>query len=202
MPEYKLSLTLLSLFTGTDRALEIQGDLLEESREHGRVWFYTHVWLTTFALYGRAFMQAPLKTMVVSVVLGDLLFLIFWFEAYYINQPYHRFPEFLQWLGFGTGYFFFLFMPAISYLSGVILVKVANRIGVKILVTSLLVFVLLVASIFVYSLLTVPTATNKVEVIGFFLTGIAYILGLIAFPMIVGAIQALRRRENKQARLA
>lgn len=198
MPEYKVSLTLLSLFTSTDRALEIQGDLLEESREYGKLWFYTNVGLTTFALYLRAFMKAPLKTLLVSVVLGEMLLLLFWFGPYYINQPYHRFPEYLEWLSFEQEYFYFIFMPLFSCLYGASLIGLIRTIGAQVLVTSFLVFALLIFTIYGTSLLYVPESVVEMSALfGGLLLGGMYLLSLVMLPMLIGGYQLFRMKNNR-----
>ena len=201
MPEYKLSLTLLALFTSKERALEIQGDLLEESRERGKGWFYTNVFLTTFALYLRAFMQAPLKTLLIALVIGEFLFLFIWLGADYINRPFFEFPVYLQWLSHNTQFFFFIFMPIFSYLVGVILTRVAKGSGIKILMTSMFVFCLLFGSMFIYSIITLPPFVDTTEQIGWVFISILYFLGLIALPMLFGGIQIARAAGSKRSRL-
>ena len=54
-----LSFTLLTLFTSPERALSIQGDLTEEARTRGRIWFWSQVMRTTGALWWRGFTQSP-----------------------------------------------------------------------------------------------------------------------------------------------
>jgi len=55
-----VSFTLLTLFTSPERAASIQGDLTEEARTRGRIWFWSQVIRTTGALWRHGFMQSPL----------------------------------------------------------------------------------------------------------------------------------------------
>jgi hypothetical protein len=65
--------TLFSLFTSSDRALAIAGDLAEESDQRGRVWFWLQVMAVTCALWRIAAMQAPAR--VIALLLGGLALL-------------------------------------------------------------------------------------------------------------------------------
>lgn len=60
--------SLLSLFTSRQRAAEIEGDLIEESRYEGIFWFRFHVFATTFALFRESFKKAPFYITVLTVV--------------------------------------------------------------------------------------------------------------------------------------
>lgn len=46
-----IALVLLALFTSNDKAAEIEGDLLEQSRTRGKLWFWWQVKLTCIALF-------------------------------------------------------------------------------------------------------------------------------------------------------
>ena len=54
---------LFSLFTSSDRAVAIAGDLAEERERHGWIWFWLHVVRVTFALWRSAVTQAPLPVL-------------------------------------------------------------------------------------------------------------------------------------------
>ena len=54
---------LLSLFTSAECAEAIAGDLAEERRDRGAVWFWRHVLGTVVALSRRAVAAAPLRTL-------------------------------------------------------------------------------------------------------------------------------------------
>ena len=64
---------LLSLFTSPDCAAGIAGDLTEERRHRGSIWFWLHVLGTTLALWRSAFTDAPLIVLVLAVA-GCALF--------------------------------------------------------------------------------------------------------------------------------
>lgn len=65
--------TLLSLFTSSDCAAAIAGDLTEERRHRGSSWFWQHVFRTTLALWRSALADAPLMVLMLAVA-GCLLF--------------------------------------------------------------------------------------------------------------------------------
>jgi hypothetical protein len=54
---------LFSLFTSSDRAIAIAGDLAEEREQHGGIWFWLHVVSVTFALWRNAATEAPLRVL-------------------------------------------------------------------------------------------------------------------------------------------
>ena len=55
--------TLLSLFTSSDCAAAIAGDLTEERWHRGSSWFWQHVLRTTLALWRSALAGAPLMVL-------------------------------------------------------------------------------------------------------------------------------------------
>jgi hypothetical protein len=64
---------LLSLFTSPDCAAAIAGDLTEERRDRGSIWFWLHVFGTTLALWRSAFTDAPLIVLMLAVAGCTLL---------------------------------------------------------------------------------------------------------------------------------
>jgi len=64
---------LFSLFTSSDRAVAIAGDLAEEREERGWIWFWLHVASITFTLWRNAAMEAPLR--VLALTLAGLVLL-------------------------------------------------------------------------------------------------------------------------------
>ena len=54
---------LFSLFTSSDRAVAIAGDLAEEREQRGWIWFWLHVVRVTFALWRSAATEAPLRVL-------------------------------------------------------------------------------------------------------------------------------------------
>ncbi len=64
---------LLSLFTSSDRAEAIAGDLAQEREQHGWIWFWLHVARTTLALWRSAVTDAPVVVLLVAVA-GCALF--------------------------------------------------------------------------------------------------------------------------------
>jgi hypothetical protein len=64
---------LFSLFTSSDRAVAIAGDLAEERERRGWIWFWLHLVRVTLALWRNAAAEAPLP--VFALVLAGLAFL-------------------------------------------------------------------------------------------------------------------------------
>ena len=58
---------LLSLFTSSDRAEAIAGDLAQEREQHGWTWFWLHVFGTTLALWRCAATAAPLRVLALMI---------------------------------------------------------------------------------------------------------------------------------------
>jgi hypothetical protein len=65
--------TLLSLFTSSDCAAAIAGDLTEERWHRGSIWFWQHVLRTMLALWRSALADAPLMVLVLAVAGCSLL---------------------------------------------------------------------------------------------------------------------------------
>lgn len=59
MPRARLAEWLLVLFATRDVATSIVGDLIEEGRQHGSWWFWSHALRTTLALCGREIACKP-----------------------------------------------------------------------------------------------------------------------------------------------
>ena len=64
---------LFSLFTSSDRAVAIAGDLAEERERRGWTWFCLHVVGVTFALWRNATTESPVR--VLALVLAGLALL-------------------------------------------------------------------------------------------------------------------------------
>jgi hypothetical protein len=64
---------LFSLFTSSDRAVAIAGDLAEEREQRGWIWFWLHVVRVTLALWRTTATEAPLR--VLALVLAGLALL-------------------------------------------------------------------------------------------------------------------------------
>ena len=76
MPKLSLSATLLTLFTSPEHAQSIEGDLLEEARSRGRIWFWSHLVRTTVALWWKASSESPLALLGLTVACGAAWFLV------------------------------------------------------------------------------------------------------------------------------
>jgi hypothetical protein len=63
---------LFSLFTSSDRAEAMAGDLAEERPRLGWIWFWMHVARTTLALWRTAVTDAPILVLLVAVTGGAM----------------------------------------------------------------------------------------------------------------------------------
>ncbi len=63
---------LFSLFTSSDRAVAMAGDLAEERGQRRWTWFWLHVVRITFALWRNAAMEAPLRVLALTLAGGAL----------------------------------------------------------------------------------------------------------------------------------
>jgi hypothetical protein len=57
---------LFSLFTSSDRAEAIAGDLMEEREQRGWIWFWLHVVRTALTLWRNAATEAPLQVLALA----------------------------------------------------------------------------------------------------------------------------------------
>jgi hypothetical protein len=73
MHKPSVPLIFLALFTSAERAAEIEGDLLEQRRVNGSLWFVTHMVLTAFALFRQTLMQQPLLVLLPGYAVYELL---------------------------------------------------------------------------------------------------------------------------------
>ena len=83
MSKLSLAATLLTLFTSPEHAQSIEGDLMEEARTRGRIWFWSKVVRTTLTLWWKGFSESPLVLLGLMVACGAawLLILVFAFMA-------------------------------------------------------------------------------------------------------------------------
>ncbi len=59
---------LLSLFTSREKALEIEGDLIEEAKIYGKLWKNFYIWHTTFALFRFSLLKAPVSSSIFAII--------------------------------------------------------------------------------------------------------------------------------------
>lgn len=137
MPSKPLSFILLASVTTAERAAAIEGDLLEERASRGKWWFVVHVVRTTFALFGLALLQAPLRTLALScaAVAASCLVCPAVGTAFFGPRAWIPVPL----LGFAA-------IVASASLIGAALVRIAGAVGVRAAVATS--FLLLVMFLF------------------------------------------------------
>jgi hypothetical protein len=78
VPESSFAVTLLSLGTTSERAREIEGDLLEQARISGRGWYLRHLWLTAAALLCRSLAKDAVATALLAYAVYELALKLNW----------------------------------------------------------------------------------------------------------------------------
>jgi hypothetical protein len=73
MHKPSFALVFLALFANVEKAAEIEGDLLEQVRVHGRLWFVTQIILTSFALFRQTLLQQPLLVLLTAYGVYELV---------------------------------------------------------------------------------------------------------------------------------
>jgi hypothetical protein len=169
---------LFSLFTSSDRAEAIAGDLMEEREEHGSTWFWLHVVRISLALWRDAAMEAPLRVLALATVACAL----FTAPAFGGAAAVRLFPQLMgppvSWIALS----FFWSGGALGI--GALLVTIAPRHGMAACAT------LAVASEVL--LMGVGTAVWRALSSGDFL--LFYMTGLLVpAPLLVGGAIARRR---------
>ena len=76
MSKWSLSAMLLTLFTSPEHGQSIVGDLLEEARSRGRIWFWSHLVRTTLALWWKGFSEFRLALLGLTVACGSTWILL------------------------------------------------------------------------------------------------------------------------------
>ena len=76
MSKLSLPAFLLTLFTSPEHGQAIEGDLLEEARSRGRIWFWSQLVRTTLALWWKGFSESPLALLGLTVACGATWFLL------------------------------------------------------------------------------------------------------------------------------
>jgi hypothetical protein len=72
------ALVVLSLFTDADKAAEIEGDLLEQARRHGKLWFWLQVKLTCIALLFHSLRAETAKFLLYGYAVYELVLKFNW----------------------------------------------------------------------------------------------------------------------------
>ena len=70
MSKFSLSAMLLTLFTSPEQAQSIEGDLMEEARARGRIWFWSNLVRTALAFWWKGFSESPLALLGLTVACG------------------------------------------------------------------------------------------------------------------------------------
>lgn len=83
---------LFSLFTSTDRAVAIVGDLTEDREQRGWIWFWLHVVSITFSLCRNAATEAPLRVLALMLA-GCAIFSV---PAFGGTAAVLLFPQFID----------------------------------------------------------------------------------------------------------
>lgn len=72
MHKITFALVVLSLFTSNEKAAEVEGDLLEQARSRGRIWFWWQLKFVCIALFLHALRQETGKLLLLSYAIYEL----------------------------------------------------------------------------------------------------------------------------------
>ena len=90
MPNPSIAESVLTLFTTPDRASSITGELTEEARSRGRLWFWSHVIRTALSLFWRDLASAPAR-IAGLVALGLCMFVgLFFLSGFGLDLLFDR----------------------------------------------------------------------------------------------------------------
>ena len=142
MPKPSLALALLSLFTTPEKATEIEGDLLEQSRCYGKLWFVSHVVLTTVALFRAAVVSNLVQVSLLSYASYELTTKAWFFGIwplrnlliYELELP--RFPAMIP---------IYLLLFALPFFVAAGLVRFLPRLGAQVAIGAIALFFLRLA---------------------------------------------------------
>jgi hypothetical protein len=135
-----LALFFLSLYTTTQRASEIEGDLIETSAYRGRSWFITHVVGTTFRLFIESYKRAPFRITALSIAATGVSVL----SCGLIDQAFVASDA-----QFPAPAIAFLVIPAAAFLTGLWLGYFGSGLGIRAATctTVLLTFLLVITQV-------------------------------------------------------
>jgi hypothetical protein len=171
--------TLFSLFTSSDRAEALAGDLVEERERRGWGWFWLHAMRTTVALWQIAAVDAPLQ--VVALVLGGCaLFIV---PAVAGAAAVDLFPRSIGSASSWIALSFFWFGGALW--TGASLVALAPRRGMA---ACAALAVVAEALLIVFGVTSMPAGSWSAELLLFYTTGL-----LAGAPLLAGGALARRR---------
>ena len=194
MAKKSVTYRLLSLFTSSDRADSIEGDLIEERHTHGRLWFAVNVVTTVFALWRQALAFELLRTVALSAVAVALSCLVCGVLELVRAE-----------LALGLSPVATLLpIAAFAFLLGAGLVRLAPTIGVAAATAASLVLLLL----FIYAQVDVRAAQLRglgdasafaatVDVLALFIRDLAAAAVLYLLPLNVGSVLMHGRRVGR-----
>jgi hypothetical protein len=112
VPDSSFAVTLLSLGTTSERAREIEGDLLEQARISGRGWYLRHLWLTAAALLCRSFAKDAVANALLAYAVYELALKLNWWLIrpvrlmlrfdWLLTEPQVALATFLSWTLFAV----------------------------------------------------------------------------------------------------
>lgn len=179
-----VAFTLLSLFTTTEKASEIEGDLIEQSHAYGKSWMRKQVLLVALSLFGRAISRNGTSIALLSVPAFAAIFLSVMLSEWLYRGPIGTYlaDELAFSLPAAKLALLGLTVFPAAFLIGAVLVRAAPVLGTRVAVATAVVFSLFVTAMHVYidspSVIPVKLAVE---------------LGLVTVPLLCGSISSHRR---------
>lgn len=166
MPKPSFAAALLSLFVSPERAEEIEGDLIEQSRSRGGLWYGAQVGQVALALCLRAMAKAPLS---VSLI-GFAGFIAIWagivIGEVFTTSPVGRYlasESDLPVIGFRIAVLALMAAP-MGFLTGFALLRLAPVRGAPAALLALLLFIAFLTVLQIYVYPPGLTGTNVLKV--------------------------------------
>jgi hypothetical protein len=180
-----LAFTLLSMFTTTEKASEIEGDLIEQSHIHGKSWMRRQVPLVVLALFGQAISRSCASIVLLSVPAFAAIFSSVMLSEWLYRGPIG--PYLTEQLAFSLtaaklAVLALTVFPA-TYLIGAVLVLAAPALGTRVAAATAVVFSVFVTGMHLY--LDSPSLIVVAK--------LAVEFGLVTVPLLCGSIWSHRR---------
>ena len=188
MEHRSLTFALLSLSATAEKAAEIEGDLLEQSHSYGKWWMRRHALLIALSLFGRALAQNPAAIAALCIpVFGAIFLSVMLSERLFAGAVG---GYLLRELAFPltaakTAVLCATVFP-LAYLVGFGLVRCAPVLGPRAAAAVALVFSVFVTVMQLY-------VDHRPSMIPLSLLKAALAIGLVAVPLLWGAISTQRR---------
>jgi hypothetical protein len=186
MRNHSLGFALLSIFTTTERATEIEGDLIEQSRVLGQWWMRRQMVLVAFSLSARSMLRNPLSVSLLCLPTFAAIFLSLAVSEWVFRGPVGSILQqvVLPENGAKIAVMCLVIAPMAFFIGGV-LVRIAPAHGAKVAVAVALLFALMVIVSAFFVRGSPPILFSLLKV------GVS--IGLVPVPLLWGSLSSQRR---------